>query len=69
MPSDDETLHLWELTTGRTLRVLRGRYVTDVFALDRDRALSMSSDNTLRLWDLTDGRVVSVIASRSIVRT
>jgi len=55
---------VWDLTTGDTLRVLRGHSspVTHVLALDRQRALSASYDKIPRLWDLTGGDVVSVIA-------
>jgi hypothetical protein len=40
----DDTLRLWDLTTGATLRVLEGHSdrVTPVVALDLDRALSAS---------------------------
>jgi WD40 repeat protein len=57
----DNTLRLWDLTTGDTLRVLEGHAdsVDRVVALDRNRALSVSSDNTLRLWDLTIGLEIS----------
>ena len=53
----DNTLRLWDLATGDTLRVLQGHSgpVTHVVALDRERALSASDDNTLRLWDLDNG--------------
>ena len=56
--SEDNTLRLWDLATGETLRTLEG-HTTWVIAVavlaDGSRALSGSWDNTLRLWDLATG--------------
>ena len=56
--SDDRTLRLWDLKSGRELRRLEGHSlaVTAVAVLpDGRRALSGSHDGTLRLWDLEPG--------------
>ncbi|MFO0655154.1 MAG: hypothetical protein U0787_08755 [Polyangia bacterium] len=55
--SEDKTLRLWDLATGKTQgEPLRGHVdrITGI-AVSRDglRAVSASEDQTLRLWDLT----------------
>ncbi len=58
--SEDQTLKVWDLKTGRPLRTLRGHSdkVTDV-ALSPDGRLAVSAswDGTLKLWDLDTGDV------------
>ena len=61
--SDDNTLRLWDLATGETLRTLEGHTdsVRAVAVLgDGSRALSGSWDNTLRLWDLQSGETLAL---------
>jgi WD40 repeat protein len=56
--SDDRTLKLWDLETGRALRTLTGHSdsVSGVAATpDGTRAVSASRDSTLKVWDLTTG--------------
>ena len=53
--SCDNTLRLWELSTGRCLRTFEGHtdFVNSVaFSSDGRWALSGSGDNTVRLWQL-----------------
>ena len=60
--SSDNTLRLWDLASGETLRTLEGHTsgVSAVAVLgDGSRALSGSSDNTLRLWDLASGECLA----------
>jgi WD40 repeat protein len=62
--SYDNTLRLWDLTTGATLRTLEGHtdWVSGVAVLaDGSRALSGSYDNTLRLWDLATGATLRTL--------
>jgi hypothetical protein len=64
--SQDNTLRLWDLTTGETLRTLEGHTgsVSAVAVLaDGSRALSGSWDGTLRLWDLTNGECLAEYAA------
>jgi WD40 repeat protein len=66
--SGDNTLRLWDLTTGQTLRTFEGHtgQVTGVVVLpDGSRALSSSRDNTLRLWDLVSGKTLRILEGHS----
>ena len=61
MGSDDNTLKLWEVATGRCVRTLEGHTnrVTSVsISGDGRLALSGSGDKTLKLWDVGTGRCV-----------
>jgi WD40 repeat protein len=62
--SADDTLRLWDLDTGESLRTLEGHadMVSAVAALtDGRRALSGSHDKTLRLWDLATGETLRIL--------
>ena len=60
----DNTVRLWDLDTGRCLRVLEGHtgivYEVEWDAYQR-RALSSSADKTVRLWDVDTGRCLRVL--------
>lgn len=56
--SDDHTLNLWDLHTGRELRTFlghQGSVETVVLTSDGRYVLSGSVDRTLKLWDLQSG--------------
>ena len=56
--SDDHTLNLWDLHTGRELRTFlghQGSVETVVLTPDGRHVLSGSVDRTLKLWDLQSG--------------
>src|SRR5262249_59656701 len=58
------TVRLWDVETGRCLRVLEGH--TDqvwsvALSADHRRALSGSNDCTVRLWDVETGRCLRVL--------
>ena len=63
--ADDNTVRLWDVETGRCLRVLEGH--TDRLSgawrgsADQRRALSGADDNTVRLWDVETGRCLRVL--------
>ena len=57
--SDDKTMRLWDVESGRALRVFEGH--TDsvwsvAFSADEKYALSGSADRTMRLWEVESGR-------------
>ena len=62
--SGDQTLRLWDLETGETLRTLQGHrssvYAVAVLA-DGRRALSGSDDTTLRLWNFKTGATLRTL--------
>jgi WD40 repeat protein len=64
--SDDKTLKVWDLTTGKLIRTLEG-HADSVNAVamssDGTRVVSGSYDNTLKVWDLTTGEVVATFAA------
>lgn len=58
-----ETVSLWEIATGRRLRVLTGhnrRVRKALWSSDQQRALTAADDGTARLWDLATGECLSV---------
>ena len=66
--SDDKTLKVWDLETGRELRTLEGHSdgVTGVaVSPDGRRAVSASYDNTLKVWDLESGRELRTLEGHS----
>ena len=65
---DDKTLRVWNLETGRCLRVLEGHSgtVRSVSVTpDGRRAVSASADKTLRVWELETGRCLRVLEGHS----
>jgi WD40 repeat protein len=70
--SADRTLRLWEVATGRCLRVFEGHEggVTAVcLRPDGRHALSGGSDATLRLWDVATGRCLGTYGGQADVIT
>ena len=62
--SQDKTVRLWDVETGRCLRVLEGhtKHVWSVaWSADQCRALSGSDDMTVRLWDVETGQCLRVL--------
>ena len=60
----DKTVRLWDVETGRCLRVLEGHtgQVDSVaWSADQRRALSGADDKTVRLWDVETGRCLRVL--------
>jgi small GTP-binding protein len=61
---DDSTMRLWDLETGRCLRVFEG-HTGNVWGVawstDGRRALSCAGDATVRLWDVETGRSLRVL--------
>jgi len=67
-PSDDKTLVVWDLGSGRELRTLSG-HSSNVNAVavtpDGQRAVSASDDKTLKVWDLETGEVTTTFTCDS----
>lgn len=62
LPKANSTIRIWEVATGKPLRVFRESGIRDAIAslaLAPDgRTLAASCQDTLRLWDLTTGKVL-----------
>ena len=67
--SQDKTMKVWDMESGRELHTLQGHsgHVTGV-ALSGDgrRAVSASEDNTLKVWDVESGRELRTLAGHSL---
>jgi WD40 repeat protein len=66
--SQDNTLKVWDLDTGRALRTLKGHsnWVSGVaMTPDGKRAVSASWDNTLKVWDLDTGLELRTLEGHS----
>lgn len=60
-PPSDNSIRLWDLETGREIRVFKGH--TDVvhraiFLPDGQKIISCSNDFSTRLWDVSKGKVI-----------
>ncbi|WP_437916839.1 AAA family ATPase [Sorangium sp. So ce302] len=66
--SDDRTLKVWDLGTGKLLSTLEG-HVWSVNACaispDGQRIVSASNDKTLKVWDLGTGKLLSTLEGHS----
>jgi hypothetical protein len=68
----DHTLQLWDVHTGKVLRILDdyGGLITSVaISPDGKTALSGSYDKTLKLWDLINDKVLNTLEGHSEVVT
>ncbi|KAL6910995.1 hypothetical protein GGI43DRAFT_33046 [Trichoderma evansii] len=66
--SGDETLQLWDATTGvpqQTLEGLSGRVTAIAFSPDGKTLASASGDETLQLWDATTGVLQQTLEGHS----
>jgi WD40 repeat protein len=58
---DDDDLRLWDVATGKTLRLLKGhtnQVWSVAFSPDGKHILSGGDDKTVRLWDAADGKEI-----------
>jgi len=66
--SEDKTLKVWDLASGRELRTLTGHAcgVTAVaLTPDGQRAVSASEDKTLKVWELASGRELRTLTGHA----
>jgi WD40 repeat protein len=57
----DNTLSLWDISTGREIKVFRGhkdRVNTVAFSPDGSHIISASRDNSIKLWNIATGREI-----------
>ena len=62
--SDDKTVRVWEVASGRCLRVLEGHtgsVWSVAFSQDGVHALSGSEDKTVRVWEVASGRCLRIL--------
>ncbi|MEH2201094.1 AAA-like domain-containing protein, partial [Nostoc sp.] len=62
--SDDETIKLWNLDTGKEINTLKGHsdWVNSVvFSPDGKTLASASGDKTIKLWNLDTGKVINTL--------
>ena len=70
--SEDYTLRLWDLPTGRLLRVLEGhqeKVCTLALSTDGTRAVSGAYDETVIVWDLPAGRPLCTLRGHASLLT
>jgi WD40 repeat protein len=66
--SEDKTLRVWDLESGREVRTLAGHpdgVNGAAMSADGRRAVSASADRTLKVWDLGSGRELHTLAGHS----
>jgi WD40 repeat protein/serine/threonine protein kinase len=64
--SNDGTLRVWDLATGKCEHILRG-HTSSVLAVasNHHQVISGSNDKTLRVWDLTSGECLGTLYGHS----
>jgi WD40 repeat protein len=66
--SFDNSIKLWDITTGKEIRTLQGHsnFVDSVsFSPDGKTLASGSYDNTIKLWDITTGKEIRTLQGHS----
>jgi len=60
--SEDETMKVWDIASGKCLKTLKG-HTSGVWCLQfwHDRLLSGSEDSTIRLWNLETGKCEHIL--------
>jgi len=66
--SEDKTIKMWDLSTGKEVRTLSGHkdYVFSIaISGDRKTAVSGSRDNMIKVWDLSTGKEVRTLSKHN----
>jgi WD40 repeat protein len=66
--ASDKTLQVWDLSSGRKLRTLKGHHDWVRFVAvtpDGQHAVSASDDRTLKVWDLDTGHELRTLKGHS----
>ncbi|MCC5650628.1 hypothetical protein LC609_12420 [Nostoc sp. XA013] len=66
--SGDNTIKLWDVTTGKAIKTLTGHSNTVIsvgFSPDGKTLASGSGDNTIKLWDVTTGKAIKTLTGHS----
>lgn len=63
--SDDKTIKIWELSTGKLIRTLSG-HTHYIYALaispDGKTLFSTGADNNIKIWELSTGKVIRILS-------
>lgn len=65
--SGENTIHLWDVASGKLLRTLEGhnqRVISLAFSPDGQRLASASYDGTIKLWDVKTGALERTLVGR-----
>jgi WD40 repeat protein len=69
--SDDSTIKLWDITSGRLIRELRGHKSSIYWSVDLKDSQTLASgseDGEIKLWDWSTGQCLSTIKTYSPIR-
>ncbi|MDZ8228017.1 MAG: ribosome assembly protein 4, partial [Nostoc sp. ChiVER01] len=66
--SDDRTIKLWDISTGKAIKTLTGHsswVYSVVFSPDGKTLASGSGDKTIKLWDVSTGKAIKTLTGHS----
>ncbi|MEH2436138.1 MAG: ribosome assembly protein 4, partial [Nostoc sp.] len=66
--SDDNTIRLWDVSTGKAIKTLTGHsnsVISVGFSPDGKTLASGSGDNTIKLWDVSTGKAIRTLTGHS----
>ncbi len=66
--SDDQTIRLWEVNTGREFKMFEGHtywVLSLAFSPDGTMLASSSEDQSIRLWDISSGQCLRILSGHT----